>query len=104
MLKGNEVEFPKLPGNRAMRTNDPDDMQKYKDGYSNPDLIRVREFDPVEFAASEPGKPVNFEPYEHKPQFELKPRTYNLYISGKNSYRQTTFHNHYEDSTFWERP
>ena len=43
MLKANEVEFPKLPGNCAMRVNEASDIDKYNDGYSNPDLIRIHE-------------------------------------------------------------
>lgn len=106
MLKANEVEFPKLPGNCAMRVNEASDIDKYNDGYSNPDLIRIHEQHPVPFDAPDKFKhhSVPYNPYNGAAQFEFAPRDYLLYISDVNSYRLTTMHNHDEESEFWEIP
>lgn len=104
LYEASSVEFPELPGQRAMKVNAPEDLDKYQDGYTNPDLIRILDPDPVEFDAPDEGHSVPFNPYDHTPQFELAPRDYLLYISGTNSYRLTQYHNHDEESTFWENP
>lgn len=104
MYSASNVPFPKLPGQTPMRVNHPDDVDRYNDGYSTPDLIRLYEADPVEFDAPDGDHSVPFNPYGHTPQFELAPRQYLLYISGTDSYRLTQYHNHDEESEFWEIP
>lgn len=104
VLKADDVEFPKLPGNRAMRVNAPEDLERYSDGYSNPDLIRIHEEHMVDFDAPGKNHSVPYDPYGRKPQFEFKPREYKLYIQGLESFRLTQIHNHDEDSEFWENP
>lgn len=104
MYKGSEVEFPKLPGNRAMRVNDAADLDRYADGFSNPDLIRIHEEKKVPFDAPSENHSVPYNPYNNTPQFELFPREYKLYISGVNSFRLTQINNHDEDSEYWENP
>lgn len=104
MYKAEDVEFPDIPGQRAMRVNDPEDIDRYNDGFTNPDLIRIHEPTPIEFDAPDKDHSVPFNPYNETPQFEFKPRDYTLYISGTNSYRLTQIYNHDEDSEFWEIP
>lgn len=104
MYPASDVSFPKLPGQTAMRVNDPKDVDRYNDGCTNPDLIRLYEPDPVEFDAPDGDHSVPFNPYNQTPQFEFAPRDYLLYISGTDSYRLTQYHNHDEDSEFWEIP
>lgn len=104
MIKAEEVQFPDLPGNRPMRVNHPEDLDKYQDGFTNPDLLRIHEEIPVEFDYPREGHSVPSNPYNQTPQFELSPREYLLYISGTDSYRLTQFNNHDEDSEFWEIP
>ena len=83
---------------------EPEDIDKYEDGYTNPDLIRIHEPEPVPFDAPDKDHSVPFNPYNNTPQFEFKPRDYLLYISDVNSYRLVDIHNHDEDSEFWEIP
>lgn len=104
LYKADEVKFPDIPGNCAMTINSSQSLEMYEDGYTNPNLLRIHEEHPVEFAASDKDTVVTFDPYNGKPQFELKPRSYLFYILGLNSYRLTTYCNHDEDSEFWERP
>ena len=104
MYKAEDVPFPNLPGNCPMRVNEPEDIDKYEDGYTNPDLIRIHEPEPVPFDAPDKDHSVPFNPYNNTPQFEFKPRDYLLYISDVNSYRLVDIHNHDEDSEFWEIP
>ena len=106
MIKADKVKFPKLPGNCPMRVNEPQDVDKYNDGYGNEDLLRIHEAGPVPFDAPDKSKnhSVPFNPYSKTPQFELAPRDYTFYISDTNSYRLTNIHNHDEESTFWEIP
>ena len=104
MLHAEEVKFPDLPGNCAVRVNHPEDLDRYEDGYTNPYLLRIHEEIPVEFDAPDKDHSVPFNPYNQAPQFELKPRNYMFYVSGTNSYRLTQYNNHDENSEFWEIP
>ena len=99
-----EVDFPNIPGHVPVRVNNPEDLERYSTGFSNPYLLRLYEQENVEFDAPEDGHSVPFFPYNQVPQFELAPREYTFYISGLNSYRRTDISNHDEDSEFWEIP
>lgn len=101
MYKADEIQFPKWPGNRAARPATEADMDKYEEGYTNPDLFRIIDPKPIEFTGDGSAP---FNPYNQTPQFELMSRSYKLYISGGNSYRMTQIFNHDEESTFWEIP
>lgn len=87
-----------------MRVNRAEDLDRYETGFTNPYLLRIYEQQNVEFDASDKEHSVPFNPYGQVPQFEFAPRDYLLYISGTNSYRLTEFHNHDEESEFWEIP
>jgi len=99
-----DVEFVNIPGNVPMRVNAPKDIDRYYDGYTNPYLFRLYERQDVPFSEPVDGHYTTFNPYNQTPQFELAPRDYLFYISGTDSYRLTTIHNHDENSEYWEIP
>lgn len=103
MYKPNEINFPKLPGNRVAKPATDGDRVKYNKGFTNPDLFRILDIHPVEFKDPEKD-PVEFDPYQNHPQSEFNPREYTFHISGGNSYRLVDIKDHDEESTFWEIP